>query len=136
MGLAGLPVAWRLADARYGTPDWIAPLIAAAAGVTMMGLMVIALAVGLLFVVPLFTIILELLLFEPPLPDAFKPSLLVLVAPFWVGYTTNTVTVSQTDQLCALPGPSPASSRRWRSRHCSAATSGALSRGELRTSST
>ena len=37
------------------------------------------------------------LLFEPPLPDALKPSLMILVAPFAVGYSTYTVTVGRTD---------------------------------------
>ena len=59
--------------------------------------MVFALAVGLFFAVPLFTLIFSRLLFEPPLPDALKPSLLILVAPFAVGYSTYTVTAGQTD---------------------------------------
>ena len=63
----------------------------------MHGLMVFALAVGLFFAVPLFTMILSRLLFEPPLPDALKPSLLILVAPFAVGYSTYTLTTGQTD---------------------------------------
>lgn len=35
--------------------------------------------------------------FEPPLPAALQPSLLILVAPFAVGYSTYTVTVGRTD---------------------------------------
>jgi tellurite resistance protein len=45
----------------------------------------------LFFAVPLFTLIFSRLLFEPPLPAALKPSLLILVAPFAVGYSTYTV---------------------------------------------
>ncbi len=41
MGLTGLSVAWRLAQARYGLPDWIAPVIAAAAALAF-----VALAIG------------------------------------------------------------------------------------------
>ena len=63
----------------------------------MPGLMVFALAVGLFFAVPLFTLIFSRLLFEPPLPDALKPSLLILVAPFAVGCSTYIVTVGHTD---------------------------------------
>jgi tellurite resistance protein len=59
--------------------------------------MVFALAVGLFFAVPLFTLIFSRLLFEPPLPDAAKPSLLILVAPFAVGYSAYTTTTGQTD---------------------------------------
>ncbi len=59
--------------------------------------MVLALAVGLFFAVPLFTLIFSRLLFEPPMPDALKPSLLILVAPFAVGYSTYTLTAGHTD---------------------------------------
>jgi tellurite resistance protein len=90
----------------YATPAWIIPVVGLldvplalpALGLpSMHGLMVFALAVGLFFAVPLFTMILSRLLFEPPLPDALKPSLLILVAPFAVGYSTYTLTTGQTD---------------------------------------
>ena len=61
--------------------------------------MVFTLAVGLFFAVPLFTLIFSRLVFEPPMPDALKPTLLILVAPFAVGYSTYTVTAGQTDLL-------------------------------------
>lgn len=61
------------------------------------GLMVAALAIGLFFAVPLFILIFSRLLFEPPLPAALKPSLLILVAPFAVGYSSYTVTAGRTD---------------------------------------
>jgi len=90
----------------HATPAWIIPVV----GLLdvplalptlelppMHGLMVFALAVGLFFAVPLFTMILSRLLFEPPLPDALKPSLLILVAPFAVGYSTYTLTTGKTD---------------------------------------
>ena len=74
------------------------PLALPALGLPPMhGLMVLALAVGLFFAVPLFTLIFSRLVFEPPMPDALKPSLLILVAPFAVGYSTYTVTTGQTD---------------------------------------
>ena len=74
------------------------PLALPALGLPPMhGLMVLALAVALFFAVPLFTLIFSRLLFEPPLPDALKPSLLILVAPFAVGYSTYTVMAGQTD---------------------------------------
>jgi tellurite resistance protein len=90
----------------HATPAWIIPVVglldlplaAPALGLPPLhGLMVFALAAGLFFAVPLFTLIFSRLLFEPPLPDALKPSLLILVAPFAVGYSTYTVTTGQTD---------------------------------------
>jgi tellurite resistance protein len=53
--------------------------------------------VGLFFAIPLFTMIFSRLLFEPPMPDALQPTLLILVAPFAVGYSTDTVTSGTTD---------------------------------------
>ena len=90
----------------HATPAWIIPVVGLldvplalpALGLPPMhGLMVLALAVGLFFAVPLFTLIFSRLLFEPPLPDALKPSLLILVAPFAVGYSTYVVATGQTD---------------------------------------
>ena len=88
------------------TPAWIIPVVGVlnvplaqpALGLSHLhGLMVAALAIGLFFAVPLFTLIFSRLLFEPPLPAALKPSLLILVAPFAVGYSTYTVTAGRTD---------------------------------------
>jgi tellurite resistance protein len=90
----------------HATPAWIIPVVGLldvplalpVLGLPPMhGLSVFALAVGLFFAVPLFTLIFSRLLFEPPLPDALKPSLLILVAPFAVGCSTYAVTVGQFD---------------------------------------
>lgn len=90
----------------HATPAWIisvvglldVPLALPGLGLPPMhGLMMFALAVGLFFAVPLFTLVFSRLVFEPPLPDAAKPSLLILVAPFAVGYSAYTVTVGQAD---------------------------------------
>jgi tellurite resistance protein len=94
----------------HATPAWIIPVVGlldvplALPGLglpPMHGLMVLALAVGLFFAVPLFTLVFSRLVFEPPLPDAAKPSLLILVAPFAVGYSAYTVTIGQADQFAA-----------------------------------
>ena len=70
----------------HATPAWIVPVVGLldvplalpVLGLPdLQGLMVFCLAVGLFFAVPLFTIILSRLLFEPPMPDALKPSLLI-----------------------------------------------------------
>ena len=90
----------------HATPAWIIPVVGLldvplalpTLGLPPLhGLMVLTLAVGLFFAVPLFTLIFSRLVFEPPMPDALKPSLLILVAPFAVGYSTYTVTAGQTD---------------------------------------
>jgi tellurite resistance protein len=93
-------------EVAHATPAWIIPVVGllnVPLALPMLGLpavhgvMVAALAIGLFFAVPLFTLIFSRLLFEPPLPAALQPSLLILVAPFGVGYSTYTVTVGRTD---------------------------------------
>jgi len=90
----------------HATPPWLIPVVGllnVPIALPVLGLpgahgiTVFCLAVGLFFAVPLFTLILWRLLFEQPLPDQLKPSLLVLVAPFAVGFSTYTITVGQVD---------------------------------------
>lgn len=90
----------------HATPAWIIPVVGLLdipLALPVLGfpplhaLMVFATAVGLFFALPLFTLIFSRLVFEPPMPDALKPTLLILVAPFAVGYSTYTVTTGQTD---------------------------------------
>jgi tellurite resistance protein len=50
------------------------------------GVMVLGLAVGLFFTVPLFTLIFSRLVFEPPMPGPLQPTLMILAAPFAVGF--------------------------------------------------
>ncbi len=101
----------------HATPAWFIPVVGLldlplALPVLnlppMHGLMVWALAVGLFFAVPLFTMVFTRLLFEPPLPDALKPSLLILVAPFAVGASTYTATTGQSDLFSELAVPAVA----------------------------
>lgn len=90
----------------HATPAWIIPVVGlldvplALPGLglpPMHGVMVLGLAVGLFFAVPLFTLIFSRLVFEPPMPDALQPSLLILVAPFAVGFSTYVATTGQVD---------------------------------------
>ena len=90
----------------HATPAWIIPVVGlldvplALPGLglpPMHGVMVLGLAVGLFFAVPLFTLILSRLVFEPPMPDALQPSLLILVAPFAIGFSTYVATTGQVD---------------------------------------
>ncbi|MEP6899750.1 MAG: SLAC1 anion channel family protein [Rhodanobacter sp.] len=98
-------------QAAHATPAWIVPVVGlldVPLAVPSLGLpvdvfanvhqlMVLDLAVGLFFAVPLFTMIFSRLLFEAPMPDALQPTLLILVAPFAVGFSAYTVTTGATD---------------------------------------
>jgi tellurite resistance protein len=90
----------------HATPAWIVPVVGmldvplAMPSLELPPLpevMILSLAVGLFFAVPLFTLIFSRLVFEEPLPDALQPSLLILVAPFSVGFSSYVVTVGQID---------------------------------------
>ena len=93
-------------QAAHATPAWIVPVVGlldvplALPGLglpPMHGVMVFGLAVGLFLAVPLFTLIVSRLLFEEPLPAALQPSLLILVAPFAVGFSTYVATNGSID---------------------------------------
>ncbi len=90
----------------HATPAWIVPVVGLldvplalpSLGLPPMhGVMVLGLAVGLFFAVSLFTLIFSRLVFEPPMPDALQPTLLILVAPFAVGFSTYVATTGQID---------------------------------------
>jgi tellurite resistance protein len=61
------------------------------------GVMVLGLAVGMFFAIPLFTLVFSRLLFEAPMPDALLPSLMIMIVPFAVGYSTYVLTTGQND---------------------------------------
>jgi tellurite resistance protein len=93
-------------QAAHATPAWIVPVVGlldVPLALPVLGLppmpavMVFALAVGLFFALPLFTLILSRLLFEAPLPAALQPSLLILVAPFAVGFSAYVATTGTVD---------------------------------------
>ena len=90
----------------HATPAWIIPIVGllnVPFAVPVLNLpsthsvMIFGLAVGLFFAVPLFTVIFARLVFESPMPNAMLPSLLILVAPFAVGFSAYAVTVGQVD---------------------------------------
>ncbi len=96
----------RRQQAAHATPAWIIPVVGMldvplampSLGLqSMQAVMVLGLAVGLFFTLPLFTLIFSRLLFEEPLPDALKPSLMVLLAPFSVGCSAYILTADQVD---------------------------------------
>jgi tellurite resistance protein len=92
----------------HATPAWMVPVVGlldVPLALPSLGLppmhdvMVLGLAVGMFFAVPLFTLIFSRLLFEPPMPDALQPTLLILVAPFAVGFSAYVATTGQVDLL-------------------------------------
>ena len=92
----------------HATPAWIIPVVGlldVPLALPSLGLppmpevMKFSLAVGLFFAVPLFTLIFSRLIFEAPMPDALQPSLLILVAPFAVGFSSYVVTIGQVDRV-------------------------------------
>jgi tellurite resistance protein len=115
VGAAGMVVfAWTIVSRwmsdrqqmAHATPAWIVPVVGlldVPLALPSMGLsplpevMILSLAVGLFFAVPLFTLIFSRLVFEAPMPDALQPTLLILVAPFSVGFSSYVVTVGLID---------------------------------------
>ncbi len=59
--------------------------------------MVLGLAVGLFFTLPLFTMIFSRLVFDEPLPKPLQASLLILLAPFAVGASAYIATTGRVD---------------------------------------
>jgi tellurite resistance protein len=91
----------------HATPAWIVPavglidvpLAVPSLGWTdsLHGVMIFATAVGLFFAIPLLTMILSRLIFEEPIPDALQPSLLIMAAPFSVGFSAYVTTFGHID---------------------------------------
>ncbi|TFW19577.1 SLAC1 anion channel family protein [Duganella callida] len=92
--------------ANHVAPAWIVPVVGmldvplAVPQLQWQGLhevMVFGLAVGLFFAVPLFTLIFQRLAMEEPLAAPLQPSLLILVAPFSVGFSAYVTTTGNID---------------------------------------
>jgi tellurite resistance protein len=90
----------------HATPAWIVPVVGmldVPLALPSLGLpplpevMILSLAVGLFFAIPLFTLIFSRLVFEAPMPDTLQPTLLILAAPFSVGFSSYVVTVGHID---------------------------------------
>jgi tellurite resistance protein len=91
----------------HATPAWIVPVVgmidvplalpALGWADSLHGVMVFATAVGLFFAIPLFTIIIARLMFEEPFPEPMQPALLILVAPFAVGFSAYVTTSGSID---------------------------------------
>jgi tellurite resistance protein len=90
----------------HATPAWVVPVVGlldiplAAPALNLPhthALVVFALGAGLFFATPLFTMIFSRLLFEEPLPAALRPTLMILVAPFAVGFSSYFAVVGHVD---------------------------------------
>ena len=88
------------------TPAWVVPVVGlldvpiALPFLQMPGLhplAVFGLAIGFVFALPIFTLGLGRLIAGPPLADALKPTLLMLVAPFAVGFSGYVATTGKDD---------------------------------------
>jgi tellurite resistance protein len=115
VGAAGMVIfAWIIVSrwmsdrqlAAHATPAWIVPVVGLldlplalpTLGLPPLhGVMVLGLAGGLFFAIPIFTLVFSRILFEEPLPQALQPSLLILLAPFAVGFSAYVVTAGHMD---------------------------------------
>lgn len=97
-------------QAAHATPAWIVPVVGLLdiplampllqwSSVAEVGLF--ALAVGLFFAIPLFTLIFSRLLFEAPIGESLRPSLLILLAPFAVGFSAYVSVVGEVDRFAS-----------------------------------
>jgi tellurite resistance protein len=92
----------------HATPAWIVPVVGmldvplalpALQWQDLHGVMVFALAVGLFFAIPLSTLILSRLIFHEPMPAALRPSLMIMAAPFSVGFSAYVTTTGRIDDF-------------------------------------
>jgi tellurite resistance protein len=90
----------------HAVPAWFVPVVGmieiplavpALHWTQLHGLMMFGLAIGLFFALPLFTIVFARLMFEAPIAPAMQPSLLILVAPFSVGFIAYVTTLDRID---------------------------------------
>lgn len=63
------------------------------------GMMMFELAVGLFFAIPLFTLIFARVLLAEAMPAPMQPSLMILIAPFAVGFSSYIITIGHIDQF-------------------------------------
>ena len=118
IGVVGMTAfAWHMASRWLGTsqqrahatPAWMVPLVGMLdipIAVPSLGfaqpphaVMMLGLAVGLFFALPIFTMVFSRLMFEEPLPAPMSPSLMILLAPFAVGFSSYVITLGQIDAL-------------------------------------
>jgi tellurite resistance protein len=106
--------AWRTVDRwmserqqpAHATPAWVVPVVGLLdiplaipnlAFPALPEVMIFSLAVGLFFAIPIFTLIFSRLVFEAPMPEGLQPTLLILVAPFSVGFSAYVTITGHVD---------------------------------------
>jgi tellurite resistance protein len=94
----------------HATPAWIVPVVGlidiplAVPTLHMQGLddlLMFSLALGMFFAIPMFTLIMSRLMFEEPLSVALQPSLMILLAPFAVGFSAYVTVVGDVDRFAS-----------------------------------
>ncbi|MBB3221291.1 SLAC1 anion channel family protein [Pseudoduganella umbonata] len=92
----------------HATPAWIVPVVGmldvplalpALHWPGLHGVAMFALGVGLFFALPLLTLILSRLMFQEPMPEPLRPSLMIMVAPFAVGFSSYASTTGRVDEF-------------------------------------
>lgn len=90
----------------HATPAWLVPIVGllnvplavpSLALPEVQLLLIACIAIGLFFAIALFAIIFARLLFGEPLPVALQPTLLILVAPFAVGFSAYVAATGHVD---------------------------------------
>lgn len=89
------------------TPAWVIPVVGTLDiplaynlfhySVNLQDVSIAALALGLFFAIPIFVIIKTKLLFSDPMPDKLVPTLMILLAPFSVGFSAYVEVVGKID---------------------------------------
>lgn len=98
----------RRQQAGYATPAWFLPVVAlinvplADPILGMQGqedLLIFTMGVGLFFAILLFTLIISRLMFDDPLIPSLQPSLMIVVAPFAVGFSAYVNVIGEIDKF-------------------------------------
>ncbi|WP_338764348.1 SLAC1 anion channel family protein [Massilia sp. METH4] len=94
----------------HATPAWIVPVVGmldvplalpALQWQALHSVALFALAVGLFFAFPLLTLIFSRLMFQEPMPEPLRPSLMIMLAPFSVGFSSYVSTMGRVDDFAA-----------------------------------
>lgn len=94
----------------HATPAWIVPVVGlidiplAAPALQLEGVdevLMFALGLGLFFAIPLFTLIMSRLVFEEPISAPLQPSLMILAAPFAVGFSAYVTVTGEVDRFAS-----------------------------------
>jgi tellurite resistance protein len=95
----------------HASPAWLVPVVGlldvplaqSALGLEQLhSVMLFAFAVGIFFAIPLFTLVFSRLVFAEPMPEPMKPSLLILLAPFSVGFLAYVEVIGQVDAFAEV----------------------------------